>query len=237
MNLIDPARLRRLTASAARSTAFAMSMRPRLRGRSRLGLLAGQVGGTVLFTMRRWRRALAIWTVPPALAGLLAGCMLNAVRPVPPGSAVMPDGPVVIYGVGMEGTWPYPRFGVELAHYDVKAQRATGNCFVFHRTHASIPSTPGPVSYFAFEVPAGHYVYSAHNGATLSGQPVAFSAAEGRAVYLGDFVHTPSGSVEWRRNAEALERVLPVQFPGTRGHLAWADAVAVQPPKAFLCAP
>ena len=90
---------------------------------------------------------------------LLAGCGLNSVDKLTPESRVNPGRAVLVYGVGMVGKWDAPMFSVTLDEYSIKDQNATGNCNVFNRADALISSTPGPVQYFAFEVPPGHYVY------------------------------------------------------------------------------
>ena len=168
---------------------------------------------------------------------LLTGCVTNAVRQLPPDVIAKSKHAVVVYGVGVEGRWPYSQFAIQLAEYNIKDQAGAGNCFVFNRTEAAVTSAPGAVRYFTFEVPAGHYVYSAFNGAPLAGETLAFKAAEGHAAYLGDFIYTSAKRVELRRNSESLELALPEVFPDMRGKLVLAEAVAVRPPKAFLCAP
>lgn len=171
------------------------------------------------------------------LLALLAGCVTNAVHQISPDSVAKSKHAVLVYGIAVEGKWGYPQFAVQLAEYSVKDQAGAGNCFVFNRAEATVPSTPGPVKYFAFEVPPGHYVYCAFNGTPVIGETLAFNAVEGRAAYIGDFVFNPTKHVELRRNSENLESALPWVFHGMNGKFNLAEAVQVRPPKMFLCAP
>ena len=168
---------------------------------------------------------------------LLTGCVSNAVHQLLPDSVAKSKHAVLVYGIGVEGKWGYPQFAVQLAEYSVKDQTGAGNCYVFNRAEAAVPSTPGPVKYFAFEVPAGHYVYSAFNAAPVIGETFAFNAVEGRAAYIGDFVFTSAKHIELRRNSESLESALPEVFHGMSGKFNLAEAVQVRPPKMFLCGP
>jgi hypothetical protein len=168
---------------------------------------------------------------------LLAGCVTNAVHELAPNSVVKSGHAVLVYGVGVEGRWDYPQFAVQLAEYNVEDQAGKGNCFIFNRTEARVPSTPGAVRYFAFEVPTGHYTYGAFNGAPIYGETLAFDAVEGRVSYIGDFIYASTKYVELRRNSESFTISLPRAFPGMNGKFTLAEGVSVQPPKNFLCSP
>jgi hypothetical protein len=168
---------------------------------------------------------------------LLAGCVMNFVHPLSSDSVAKSRQAVLIYGVQVEGKWDSPQFAVQLVEYSLKDQDGAGNCYTFNRATASVPSTPGAVRYFAFEVPVGHYTYGAFNGAPLVGETRAFSAVEGRLSYIGDFIYTSARQVELRSNSEGYRSSLSEAFPGTSGKFILAEAVSVRPPKAFLCAP
>lgn len=175
-----------------------------------------------------------------AVAALAAGCTLNGVRPLPTGSAVGAGRAIVVYGVGVDSKWNYPELKVELDGYDLHAQALEGNCLRFNRMEASVPTTPGPVRYFAFDVPPGAYVYSPFNGAPLeaaASAAQAFLAPEGRIVYVGDFVYSNARTVLVRRDPGAVKQALAGSLPDLAGDILPARAVAVQPPKPFLCTP
>jgi hypothetical protein len=168
---------------------------------------------------------------------LLAGCGLNSVNPFNSDKHIAPGRAVVLYGIGVEGEWQYPAFAVQLAEYSMKDQNATGNCFRFNKTEAKISSTPGPISYFAFDVPAGHYAYSAFNGAPLKQSTQAFVAPTGMVVYIGDFIYAQDNSVEIRRDATVIENTLPRIFPALQGKVHLAEAIPARQPGIFVCMP
>lgn len=168
---------------------------------------------------------------------LLSGCVMNSVHQLSPDSVAKSRQAVLVYGIQVEGHWDYPQFAVQLVEYSLKDQDGMGNCFTFNRAEATVPSTPGAVKYFAFEVPAGHYTYGAFNGVPLVGETLAFNAVAGRQSYIGDFVYTSARQVELRRNSEGYKSSLPEVFPGTRGKFMLAEAIPVRPPRPFLCMP
>jgi hypothetical protein len=172
-----------------------------------------------------------------SLLSLLAGCGLNNIKPYVPGEEIGPGRAVVLYGIGVEGQWPSPAFAVQLAEYSMKDQNATGNCFRFNKTEAQVSSTPGPISYFAFDVPAGHYAYSAFNGSPLKHNAQAFAAPDGKAVYIGDFIYAQDKSVELRRDATAIQSTLLRTFPALSERVRLAEAIPARQPGLFLCMP
>ena len=172
-----------------------------------------------------------------ALPLALSGCVSNQVRPLPTGTATGPASAVVIYGVGVEGHWKHQRFGIELAEYDVEKQSLAGHCFRFNRMSATVPATPGAIHYFAFEVPAGNYVYSPFNSAAPTQDASAFSAPAARTVYIGDFVYASDDRVVLRREIDSLQRSRATELPGLKGEISLATATPVTPPRPFLCAP
>jgi hypothetical protein len=168
---------------------------------------------------------------------LLAGCAFNSVKPLTFGAPISEGHTVIIYGVGVEEKWAYPRFGVHLEEYSVKSQSSTGNCFRFNRAEASVASTAVGTQYFAFEVPPGHYVYSAFNGAPLRLDTQAFTAPEGRIVYIGDFIYSEEKTVLFRRNFDALATAMGPSLPNLNAKVSIAEMVPAQRPRFFLCAP
>lgn len=162
---------------------------------------------------------------------------MNSVQQLAPASVAKSKQAVLVYGVQLEGMWNYPKFTVQLAEYKLKEQVGAGNCFVFNRADATLPAVPGPVKYFAFEVPVGHYTYSAFNGASLIGETLAFTAEEGRLSYIGDFIYTSAKRVELRRDSKDYKTTLSEVFPGTNAKFILAEAVSVRPPKLFMCTP
>lgn len=176
-----------------------------------------------------------------AISGIVAGCTLNSVRSLPTGSSVNPGRALVVYGVAVESDWKYAGFTVELDEYSVKAQAATGDCFHFNRMQASVAPTPGATMYFAFDAPAGAYVYNPFNGAALVPaaryDTTAFAAPAGKIVYVGDFVLSRDGMVAVTRDLDAARKALVTTLPDLRGEIWLAETLQVQRPKPFLCTP
>ena len=173
-----------------------------------------------------------------ALAALLtSGCTLNSTVPLATGGAPHAGRAVIVYGVGIDGPWVYPNFGVQLTEYSIDKQAITGNCFRFNRVDATMPSTTTGIRYFAFDVAPGTYVYSPMNGAQLKGEPVAFRAPAGHAVYLGDFVYGKDGRVTRGGNLDGEKSAIRQALPAVPDDLAVADTVVVAAPKPFLCTP
>lgn len=173
-----------------------------------------------------------------ALAALLAsGCTLNSTVPLATGGAPHAGRAVIVYGVGIDGPWVYPNFGVQLTEYSIAQQAITGNCFRFNRVDATVPSTATGIRYFAFDVAPGSYVYSPMNGAQLNGEPVAFRVPVGRAVYVGNFVYGKDRRVTRTGNLDGEKSAIRQALPAVPDDLAVADTVVVAAPKPFLCTP
>lgn len=167
----------------------------------------------------------------------LAGCVINASLPLPEGGAPPPHRAVLVYGIGIESHWDFPRAGIQLAEYDLKRQAITGNCFLFNRTEASVEAVPGRIRWFAFDVPPGYYVYSPFQTAGLAGPSVAFEAAAGHATNIGDFILTGPHAVQLRRTPEGERRALYAALPQLPRSLETARTVPVTAPRPFLCTP
>ena len=172
------------------------------------------------------------------LLGLLnAACTINSIDLLPAGGLASGNRAVIVYGVKVEGAWPYTGFEVQIAEYDVAKQNITGNCFRFNRAEARVSPVPGAVRYFAFDVPAGHYVYSPFNGAPLAGELNAFKAPAGHSVYLGDFIFGRNQSVSLTRNLDTVKNDIDTALPGLKGKIALAKAEPATKPFLFLCTP
>lgn len=174
---------------------------------------------------------------PLAACVLLSGCLMNSTRPLPTGGTPSPWRAVVVYGMGIEGDWDYPKLAVHLEEYSLTAQAATGNCMFFNQLQASIPAAPAPVRYVAFDVPAGNYVYSPFNSAALNLATPAFTAPPGRLVYIGDFIYTREKNVVLRRDLETFELARKRALPDLKGEVSLAETHAVAPPRPFICTP
>ncbi|MCC2957453.1 hypothetical protein LK542_17695 [Massilia sp. IC2-477] len=172
------------------------------------------------------------------LPGLLnVACTFNSVKPLPAGGLPSANRAVIVYGVQVEGVWDYAGFGVQIDEYDIEKQNITGNCFRFNRAVASVSSVPGPVRYFAFDVPPGHYGYSPFHATRFAGDFVAFEAPPAQIVYLGIFRFEKSQVVSLSRNLEAVRHELNAALPGLKGQVTSARASLAKRPRPFLCAP
>ena len=171
------------------------------------------------------------------LCMFLIGCASNGVQPWSPQTAVPSARAIIVYGVAVQAPLKYPAFAVQLDEYDLAKQSISGNCISFNRTMASISSQQSVMKYFAFDVPAGHYVYSAFNTARVEGQVLAFEARAGQISYLGDFIYGDSQRVTRRESLDAAKLALRTDgLPSAREMLP-ANSTPVEAPKMFLCAP
>ena len=179
---------------------------------------------------RRW---LALGAI-----GTLAGCVVNDVKPLGASvSAVQADHAIVVVGVTLRAAWAYPRFGVTLDQYDTRTQAITGNCLAYNRLEASVPATPASTRFLAFDVPAGHYIYSAFNGGSLAGNDRAFQVLPGHAVYVGNFVLGEGGVVTLRSDLAENRAAIAQALPNVPASLETAAASAALPARPFMCAP
>ena len=176
------------------------------------------------------------WLLPAVLL-CLNGCVMNSTRELARGGVASENRAVIVYGVKVEGAWDFPAFNVQLAQYDVQAQKITGNCLTFNRTDARVPATPGAMKYFAFDVPPGHYVYSPFNGASLQGPALAFEARPWQSVYIGDFIYEKNKSVKLLRNLPDAMSAIDQALPSLDGHLSLASATPASTAYIFVCTP
>lgn len=173
----------------------------------------------------------------PLILVLLSGCGINYVKQVSPGDTVGNDRAVIVYGVKVEGQWGYAKFSILLDEYDAQTGKITGNCLVHTKTQATVDSAARDVQYFAFDVPPGQYVYSPFNANLLAGGNVAFEAAAGKHVYVGEFVYEKNRAVTLRQNLAQAKAPIDRLFPGLKGNLSAADVRTVKSPNIFICTP
>lgn len=169
----------------------------------------------------------------------LSGCMqFNNVVRIAETEATGPDisRSVVIFGIGVEGAWEYPRFAVGLDEYDIERQSITGNCWRYNRMAASVPKDSRAVQRFAFEVEPGYYSFSGFNAVKLVG-PNAFSVPAGQIVYLGDFIYSGERTVVLHRSDDIMKREVLKEYPNLVDRITLAKAISVVAPEMFLCTP
>ena len=182
------------------------------------------------FPLNRWLAVAAISS--------LTGCGVNGVKPLTRVASDVPgDHAIVVVGVTMKGSWAHPQFGVVLDQYDVKAQGVTGNCFSYNRVEAVVSATPAPTRFLAFDVPAGHYIYSAFNGGAFASRDLAFQALPGHAVYIGNFLVGDAGNITLRSDLAENRSAIAQALPAVPAALEMAPATTVAPAKPFMCAP
>ena len=89
------------------------------------------------------------------------GCLQNSVQRVTDTRRAHPDSAhsIVIVGVGLEAAWPFAAFSLALDEYSFEKHDITGNCFRYNHIEATRASNPAKVTYFAYRVPAGTYVF------------------------------------------------------------------------------
>jgi hypothetical protein len=171
----------------------------------------------------------------------ISGCLQNAVHSVTEARQMNPDSAhaIVVIGVGLDAAWPFAGFSLALDEYSVEKQDITGNCFRYNHIAATLPSSPAKVTYFAYEVPAGTYVYSSFNAnAPLAQSAVgsAFIAPPGRTVYFGDYVFVGNRTVEFRSDIATAR--LGIRALLSRGAvLKQAEPTTTAHVHGFMCTP
>ena len=169
------------------------------------------------------------------------GCLQNSVHRVTETRRAHPDSAhsLVVVGVGLDAAWPFAAFSLALDEYSFEKHDTTGNCFRYNHIEATRASSPAKVTYFAYEVPAGAYVYSPFNAnAKLAPADSAtgFIVPPGKAVYVGDYVFVGDQTVELRRDIGAarlgVRSLIPVDLT-----LEQAEPAHIGHVHAFLCTP
>jgi hypothetical protein len=182
---------------------------------------------------RAMRRGAPQWIGMLIACVVIPGCLLNSVHQLKLAPRTKPDAAHAIVVIGLKD------FSLILDEYSVKKQDITGNCYHYNRIEAISPSSPGKVIYFAYEVPAGTYVYSRRN-MTASLDPPAlgsgFIAPAAKTVYFGDYISVGHNTVEFRRDIDAARL-------GSRGLLPLGSVLESAEPTTtalthpFLCTP
>jgi hypothetical protein len=166
----------------------------------------------------------------------LSGCLLNSIHQVHYRTSIEPWEAIVVVGVGLQAPWNYAGYSVSLDEYSLEKQKITGNCFHYNHIKATISSGQRDVKYFAFQVPAGVYVFSAFN-ATPPPHPAAFIAPKGAVVYFGDYIYREDRAVELRNGLASAQVAVKGLIP-RHATLTQADPEpSVKHGTAFLCTP
>jgi len=142
-------------------------------------------------------------------------------------------------GIGLDAAWPFAAFSLALDEYSLEKRDIAGNCFRYNHIEATRASNPAKVTYFAYKVPAGTYVYSPFNAnATLppSVPATGFIAPPGRAVYFGDYVFVGNQTVELRRDIDAARLGVRALIPDDL-LLDQAEPAPIAHVHPFMCTP
>jgi hypothetical protein len=169
------------------------------------------------------------------------GCLRNSVQPVTKTQRAHPDSAhsIVVVGVGLDAAWPFASFSLALDEYSFEKHDITGNCFRYNHIEATRATNPAKVTYFAYKVPAGTYVYSPFNANAIlapSAPATGFIAPPGRAVYFGDYVFVGNQTVELRRDIDAARFGVRSLIPGDL-LLDQAEPAAIAHVHPFMCTP
>jgi hypothetical protein len=172
---------------------------------------------------------------------IIPGCLLNAVHPITRVPRQQPDSAhaIVVIGLGLDAVLPFAEFAVTLDEYSVKKRDISGNCFHYNRIDATRMASVGNVAYFAFDVPAGTYVYSRRNAYATLDPPAMGSgliASPGKTVYFGNYVFVGNKTVDFRRDIEAA-RLGSREFLPRDALLETAEPTTTVLTHPFLCTP
>jgi hypothetical protein len=179
----------------------------------------------------------------------LQGCGLNSVRETRLESVRRQPPPTLfVYGVG-QAYVPFDiPFGISIEQYDPVTGNG-GDCWRWNHAFATAPKTPDTIAYHVFEAPSGAYAYAWNNGRELQ-NPMAFTVAKGKTVYLGEFILQHGrrtltlgdrtlllpgdGIVEYRRNLVAAKAA----WGSAADLMELAPTIPNAPrPRGFVCTP
>lgn len=176
----------------------------------------------------------------------LQGCLLlNSIDPLQEGATPFLSRATLVYGVdvGAEGRWrltdTHPKhrtFGISLDEYDIEKQEITGNCWRYNQANALVSVDVPMPQYFAFDVPAGYYVYGAYGWPEIE-RSMAFFVPESKVIYIGTFVYSKNKALKLHRDLEKDKSKIFATLPKLPRNIELADTVAVKPPIGFLCTP
>jgi hypothetical protein len=175
------------------------------------------------------------------ICATVPGCLQNSVQRITESRRAHPDSAhsIVVVGVGLEAAWPFAAFSLALDEYSFEKQDIAGNCFRYNHIQATRASNPAKVTYFAYEVPAGTYVYSPFNANAIlapATPATGFIAPPGRVVYFGDYVFVGNRTVELRRDIDAARLGVRSLIPGDLP-LDRAETAPVGHVYPFMCTP
>jgi hypothetical protein len=168
---------------------------------------------------------------------VISACTINDINAIDEYQKPMNGRSLIIYGVGLEAVWSYPKFAVNIDEYDIKEQNISGNCWFYNRMLASVLSSSQNINYFLFDVEPGFYIYSGFNSSPLNANiDGAFVVPEGKTVYLGDFVYQKNQKVDFRNGFEKMKRAL-FREVAINDKVIIAKTIQVKKPAMFLCMP
>jgi hypothetical protein len=167
----------------------------------------------------------------------LSACLMNSVRRLDHGGVPQVDTSVIVYGVRLDTAWSAPQmmFGVDA--YDIEKQAIKGDCWHLDRAQVSVSGVPDAMQYFAFEVPAGHYVFGAWSTVALTTQERVFYAPKSETVFLGNFIYTANQKIEIQRELVTTKPEILAALPKTNPTISLAPAQATSQVKLFMCTP
>jgi hypothetical protein len=175
------------------------------------------------------------------LCASVSGCLQNNVERITGPRLAHTDSThaIVVVGIGLDAAWPAKAFSLSLDAYSLEKRDISGNCFRYNHIEATRPPNPAQVTYFAYLVPAGIYVYSPFNANSrlaASARASAFIAPPGKAVYFGDYVLVDNQTVELRSNIDAarsgVRSLIHANLP-----LQAAEPATTASVHGFLCTP
>jgi hypothetical protein len=175
------------------------------------------------------------------LALSMSGCLMNSAYRIQHKLPLAPGHSIVVFGAQLDAEWSHPEFEMILDEYSAAKHGITGNCFRYTRLQAGMSSHPSGMHYFAYQVPAGAYIYSFNNsvrtGSAFDGKmPSVFVAPAGAAVYFGDFVYDGS-EMKLQGNLGAAQAAMKPLLAGrqvlTQAEIT-RDEIKI---RQFLCTP
>lgn len=170
----------------------------------------------------------------------LSGCLTNSVREfTAQQTRIAQDESVLVLALkntasNIESKAP---FAVTLNEYDLTQQKITGNCWHNNQVSAVADSGTENVRFFAFRVPAGHYVFSGFNTRRLNASANTFEAPAGKLVYLGTFQVDGKSNVILVEELASAREFVKTQWPQLESELNLAKRLQAPAGPMFLCTP
>jgi hypothetical protein len=175
------------------------------------------------------------------LAFLMSGCLMNSAYRIRSKGPLAPGQSIVVFGAQLSAEWRYPQFELILDEYSLAKHGITGNCFRYTRLQSGMSSHSFAMHYFAYQIPAGAYIYSFRNvvraGSAFGGStPTVFVAPAGATVYFGDFVYDGS-EMQLQGNLSAAQAAVKPLLAGRQSLTQAATTNDEIKTRAFLCTP